>query len=94
MSTGPFRLAVRDGGHRVHAVPGAPGTWSTPVAEAASARRGQAGAVPVTGVAVGAARLDHRQSATGAAHARLIGDQLPFAGNGDGRPPRGQLFRS
>jgi hypothetical protein len=41
----------------------------------------QAGIVPINGVAVGAELLARWQSATGAAHARLTGDHLPFAGN-------------
>jgi hypothetical protein len=37
--------------------------------------------VPINWVAVGAELLAHWQSATGEAHAKLMGDHLPFAGN-------------
>jgi hypothetical protein len=41
----------------------------------------QAGIVPINRVAIGAELLAHWQSATGEAHATLMGDHLPFAGN-------------
>ncbi len=74
-------LAAREAGYDVYAVLDASGTWSKLVEEAAVARMVQAGVVPITWVAVGAELLGHWQSATGEAHARLMGDHLPFAGN-------------
>lgn len=37
--------------------------------------------VPITAVTVGAEQLGHWQSETGVAHAKLMGDKLPFARN-------------
>lgn len=41
----------------------------------------QAGIVPINWVAVGAELLAHWQSATGEAHAKLMGDHLYFVRN-------------
>lgn len=74
-------LSAKDAGYDLYAVVDASGTWSKRVEDAAITRMVQAGIVPINGVAVGAELLARWQSATGAAHARLTGDHLPFAGN-------------
>ncbi|MEY9605793.1 nicotinamidase-related amidase [Bradyrhizobium japonicum] len=74
-------LSARKEGYDVYAVLNASGTWSKLVEEAAIARMVQAGVVPITWVAVGAELLGTWQSATGEAHAKLMGDHLPFSAN-------------
>jgi nicotinamidase-related amidase len=74
-------LSARKEGYDVYAVLDASGTWSKLVEEAAIARMVQAGVVPITWVAVGAELLGTWQSATGEAHAKLMGDHLPFSSN-------------
>ncbi|MEY9390731.1 nicotinamidase-related amidase [Bradyrhizobium japonicum] len=74
-------LSARKEGYDVYAVLDASGTWSKLVEEAAIARMVQAGVVPITWVAVGAELLGTWQSATGEAHAKLMGDHLPFSAN-------------
>ncbi|AWN34380.1 isochorismatase family protein [Methylobacterium radiodurans] len=74
-------LSAKEAGYDVYAVVDASGTWSKLVEDAAITRMVQAGIVPINWVAVGAELLAHWQSATGEAHAKLMGDHLPFAGN-------------
>lgn len=73
-------LSAQELGYDVYAVLDASGTWSKLVEEAAIARMVQVGVVPITWVAVGAELLGTWQSSTGEAHAKLMGDHLPFAG--------------
>ncbi|MCA1536658.1 isochorismatase family protein [Bradyrhizobium sp. NBAIM03] len=73
-------LSALELGYDVYAVLDASGTWSKLVEEAAIARMVQAGVNPITWVAVGAELLGTWQSSTGEAHAKLMGDHLPFAG--------------
>lgn len=74
-------LSAKDAGYDVYAVVDASGTWSKLVEDAAITRMVQAGIVPINWVAVGAELLTRWQSATGEAHAKLMGDHLSFAGN-------------
>jgi len=74
-------LSARKEGYDVYAVLDASGTWSKLVENTAIARMVQAGVVPITWVAVGAELLGTWQSTTGEAHAKLMGDHLPFAAN-------------
>jgi nicotinamidase-related amidase len=73
-------LSARELGYDVYAVLDASGTWSKLVEEAAIARMVQAGVNPITWFAVGAELLGTWQSSKGEAHAKLMGDHLPFAG--------------
>jgi nicotinamidase-related amidase len=74
-------LSAKQAGYDVYAVLDASGTWNKLVEEAAIARMVQAGITPITWVAVGAELLGSWASPTGEAHAKLMGDHLPFAGN-------------
>jgi nicotinamidase-related amidase len=74
-------LSAKDLGYEVYAVLDASGTWSKLVEDAAIARMVQAGIVPITWVAVGAELLGSWASPVGEAHAKLMGDHLPFSAN-------------
>jgi nicotinamidase-related amidase len=74
-------LSAKKEGYDAYAVLDASGTWNKLVEEAAIARMVQAGIIPITWVAVGAELLVTWQSATGEAHAKLMGDHLPFSAN-------------
>jgi len=74
-------LSAKQAGYDVYAVLDASGTWNRLVEEAAIARMVQAGITPITWVAVGAELLGSWASPTGEAHAKLMGDHLPFSGN-------------
>lgn len=73
-------LSARDAGYDVYAVLDASGTWNKLVEQAAIARMVQAGIVPITWVGVGAELLGDWRSETGQAHAKLMGEYLPFSG--------------
>ncbi len=75
------RPASRDAEWQIGWLSNASGTWSKRVEDAAITRMVQAGIVPINRVAIGAELLAHWQSAAGEAHATLMGDHLPFAGN-------------
>ncbi|MET0640559.1 MAG: isochorismatase family protein [Hyphomicrobium sp.] len=74
-------LSAKQLGYDVYAVLDASGTWSKLVEDAAVARMVQAGIVPITWVAVGGELLGSWASPTGEAHAKLMGDHLPFSAN-------------
>ncbi len=74
-------LSAQKERYDTYAVLDASGTWNKLVEEAAIARMVQAGIIPITWVAVGAELLVTWQSATGEAHAKLMGDHLPFSAN-------------
>lgn len=74
-------LSARRAGYEVYAVLDASGTWNKIVEDAAIARMVQAGVVPITWVGVGAELLGDWRSPMGQAHAKLMGDHLPFSGN-------------
>jgi nicotinamidase-related amidase len=68
-------------GYEVYGVVDASGTWDKLVEQAAIARMVQAGVIPITWCAVGAELLGDWRSEMGEAHAQLMGEFLPFAGN-------------
>lgn len=74
-------LSARQAGYEVYAVLDASGTWNKIVEDAAIARMVQAGVTPITWVGVGAELLGDWRSPKGQAHAKLMGDHLPFSGN-------------
>ncbi|MCA1500160.1 MULTISPECIES: isochorismatase family protein [unclassified Bradyrhizobium] len=74
-------LSALKAGYQVYGVLDASGTWNKIVEDAAIMRIVQAGAIPITWVAVGAELLYSWQAATGEAHAKLMGDFLPFSAN-------------
>ncbi len=74
-------LSAKKLGYDVYAVLDASGTWSKLVEDAAVSRMVQAGVTPITWVAVGAELLGSWASPTGDAHAKLMGDHLPFSAN-------------
>jgi nicotinamidase-related amidase len=68
-------------GYEVYPVLDASGTWSKLVEDAAIMRMVQAGAIPMTWCGAGAELMGDWRSPHGQAHAKLMGDHLPFAGN-------------
>ena len=74
-------LSALDEGYQVFPVLDASGTWNKLVEDAAIMRMVKAGATPMTWCGVGGELLGDWRSATGQAHAQLMGDHLPFAGN-------------
>lgn len=74
-------LSAKQAGFEVYAVLDASGTWNALVEQAAIARMVQAGITPITWVAAGAELLGDWRSPRGQAHAKLMGDHLPFSGN-------------
>lgn len=74
-------LSAKELGYEVYAVLDASGTWDKRVEDAAIARMVQAGIIPMTWVGVGAELLGDWRSASGQAHAKVMGEHLPFSGN-------------
>jgi len=74
-------LSAIKAGYEVHAVIDSSGTWSKLVQEAAVARMVQAGAKPMTWVAVGAELQGDWRAATGDGLAQIMGEHLNFYGN-------------
>ncbi len=72
--------AVKEG-FEVYAVIDASGTWNKLVQEVAVARMVQAGVQPITWVAVGAELLGNWNHPQGQAHAKVMGEHLPFYSN-------------
>lgn len=74
-------LSAKQAGYDVYAVLDASGTWDKRVEDAAIARMVQAGIIPMTWVGVGAELLGDWRSPDGEAHAKVMGEHLPFSGN-------------